>query len=80
MLHKPKKRKKWRGSQSGIQLKGRPQGLTLLLGIWSAHKKGSIMTVLQKIQEAAERVRCMYLYPMNGQKLIMPVVELGKSC
>jgi hypothetical protein len=43
--------------QSGIQLKGRSQGLTLLLNWWNAHKKGSIITVLRKTQQAAERVR-----------------------
>jgi hypothetical protein len=41
--------------------------------------KGSIMTALWKIQQAAERVRCRYLYPTNGQKLLTPVFELGKS-
>ena len=25
------------------------------------------------------RVRCRYLHPINGQKLLIPVVELGKS-
>ena len=43
--------------QSGFQLKERSQGLTLLLRLWSAHKKGSIMTALWKTQQAAERVR-----------------------
>jgi hypothetical protein len=37
------------------------------------------MTALQKTQQAAERVRCRYLHPINGQKLLTPVVELGKS-
>jgi len=37
------------------------------------------MTALQKTQQAAERVRCRYLHPTNGQKLLTPVVELGKS-
>ena len=32
-----------------------------------------------KVQQAAERVRCRYLHPTNGQKLVTPVVELGKS-
>jgi hypothetical protein len=36
------------------------------------------MTALQKTQQAAERVRCRYLYPNNGQKQLTPVVELGK--
>ena len=36
------------------------------------------MTTLRKTQQAAERVRCRYLPPTNGQKLLTPVVELGK--
>jgi hypothetical protein len=54
-------------------------GLTLLLRLWSTHKKGPIMTTLQKTQQAAERVRCRYLHPMRGQKQLTPVVELGKT-
>jgi hypothetical protein len=37
------------------------------------------MTALQKTQPAAERLRCRYLHPTNGQKLLAPVVEFGKS-
>jgi hypothetical protein len=37
------------------------------------------MTVLRKAQQAAERVRCKYLYPTSGQKMVISVVELGKS-
>jgi hypothetical protein len=37
------------------------------------------MTALRKIQQAAERVRCRYLHSTNQQKLVTPVVELGKS-
>jgi hypothetical protein len=37
------------------------------------------MTALQKTQQAAERVRCRYLHPTNGQKLLTIVVGLGKS-
>ena len=37
------------------------------------------MTALQKTQQVAERVRCRYLHPTNGPKLVTPVVELGKS-
>jgi hypothetical protein len=40
------KRMVQRQVQSGIQLKGRSQGLTLLLRLWRAHKKGTIMTAL----------------------------------
>ena len=55
------------------------QGLTLLLRLWSTHRKGTIMTSLQKTQQAAERVRYRYLYPTNGQKQLTTVVELGKA-
>jgi hypothetical protein len=37
------------------------------------------MAALQKIQQVAESVRCRYLHATNGQKLLTPVVELGKS-
>jgi hypothetical protein len=37
------------------------------------------LTALWKTQQAAERVRCSYLYLINGQKQLTPVVELGKS-
>jgi hypothetical protein len=36
--------------QSRIQFKGKPQELTLLLKLWNTHKKGPIMTALQKTQ------------------------------
>jgi hypothetical protein len=65
--------------ESGIQLKGKSQGLTLLLRLWNAHKKGHSMITLQKTQQAGERVRCSYLHPTNGQKQLTPVVELGKA-
>jgi hypothetical protein len=37
------------------------------------------MTALKKTQQAAEKVRCRYLHPTNGQELLTPVIELGKS-
>jgi hypothetical protein len=37
------------------------------------------MTVIQKTQQAAERVRYRYLHSTNGKKLLAPAVELGKS-
>ena len=58
---------------------GRSQGLTLLLRLWCTHKKGPIMTALWKTQQEAERVRCRYLHPTSGQKLLTPVAELEKS-
>jgi hypothetical protein len=51
-----------------------PQNLTLLLMVWCAYKQRPIMTVLWNAQQAAERERCRYLYPTNGQKLMNPVV------
>jgi hypothetical protein len=74
----PKKKKVQGQVQSWTHLKGRPQGLTLLLRLWSAYKKGPIMTALQKTQQEAERVICRYLYPAYIHKLLTPVVELGK--
>ena len=60
-------------------IQGRPLGLTVLLRLWSAYKKGPIMTALRKTQQAAERVRCRYLHPSDGQKLLTLEVELGES-
>jgi hypothetical protein len=37
------------------------------------------METLQEAQQAADRDRCRYLHPTNGQKLRNPVVELGKG-
>jgi hypothetical protein len=37
------------------------------------------MTVLRNNQQAIERVRHRDLHPTIGQKLLTPVVELGKS-
>jgi hypothetical protein len=37
------------------------------------------MTALWKAQQAAERARCRYFHTTNGQKLLSPVSELGKS-
>jgi hypothetical protein len=64
--------------QGGIQLMGRFQGLTLLLRLWGAHKREPNMTALKKTKRAAESVRCRYLNPTNGKKLLTPVVELRK--
>jgi hypothetical protein len=37
------------------------------------------MISIQKTQKAAERVKSRYFHPTSGQKLLTPVVELGKS-
>jgi hypothetical protein len=51
--------------------------------LWSAHKKKKKKkkkrTALRKTQQAAERVRCRYLYPNNGQNLLSPVIKLEKG-
>jgi hypothetical protein len=62
----PEEKEVQRQAQSGILLKGMVQDLTLLLRLWNVHKRGPIMTALQKTQQAAERVRCRYLHPTNG--------------
>ena len=72
------KKVQWQ-AQSGMQLKGRSQDLTLLLRLWSAHKKEPSMTVPRKTQQAAERVKCSFLHPTNVQKQLTPVVELGEA-
>ena len=41
-------------------------------------QKGDYQTALWKTRPAAERVRCRYLHPTNGQKQLTSVVELGK--
>ena len=61
----------------GLCLRGGTKAL--LVRVCCVHKKGPSMTTLQKTQQAAERIRCRYLYPTNGQKLLTPVVELGKG-
>jgi hypothetical protein len=71
-------RKRRSSNKPKVSSREGPQGLTLLLRLWSAYKKEPIMTVSRKTQQAAERVRCRYLYPTNGQKVVTPVVELGK--
>jgi hypothetical protein len=37
------------------------------------------MTAFRKVQQAAERIRCKYFHPINEQKLINCMIELGKS-
>jgi hypothetical protein len=37
------------------------------------------MAAFQEAHQAAERVRCRYLHPTNGQKLGTDVVGLGKA-
>jgi hypothetical protein len=44
----PEEKKVQRQAQSGIQLKGRSQGLTLLLRLWNTHNKGPIMTAPER--------------------------------
>jgi hypothetical protein len=62
---KPEEKKVQKQAQSGIQLKGRTQGLTLLLRLWSTHQKGSIMTAPWKTQKAAESDAYICIQPMD---------------
>ena len=66
-------------AQVGILLRGRFQGLTLLLMLSCAHKQRPNLTTVRKDQQAPQRVRCWYLHPTNGQKLVTRMVELGQS-
>jgi hypothetical protein len=62
---KPEGKKDQGQAQSGIQLKGRSQDLTLLLRLWRAHKKGPIMTALQKLQQAVDLYADIFTQPMD---------------
>jgi hypothetical protein len=42
-------------------------------------QKGTYHDYPPKDLKAAERVTCRYLHPSNRQKLLTPVVELGKT-
>ena len=78
MERKPEEKKVQQQAQSGVQLKGRSQGLTLLLRLWSTHKKRSIITALQrpnKQQEESDADICT----QAEQKQLTAVVELGKA-
>jgi hypothetical protein len=37
------------------------------------------MTYSGRPNKQLKKVKCRYLHPTNGQKLLTPVVELGKS-
>ena len=63
----------------GSSSRGGHQGLTLLLMLLCAYKQEPSMTVLPEAQQAAERVKCRYINPTNGQKVGTPVVELGEG-
>jgi hypothetical protein len=67
------------GGPKGEGPKGRPQGLTLLLRLWSAHKKKGTYHDCPQKDPASSWVRCRYLHPTNQQKQLIPVVELGKA-
>jgi hypothetical protein len=44
-------------AQIRIQLKGRLQGLALLLMLWCAYRQEPSMTILREAQQAAKRAR-----------------------
>jgi hypothetical protein len=78
MEKSPRKRRYSDRHKMGSNSRG-AQGLTLLLMLWCAYKQAPIMTALQRAHQVAERVRCRYLYPINGQKPGTSVVELGEK-
>jgi hypothetical protein len=60
----------------GSRSRGGPRSDTITEAMEYSQK--GIMSALLKTQ-AAERVRCRYLHPTNGQKQFTPVVELEKA-
>jgi hypothetical protein len=65
-------------SQIWIHLKGRLQGLTLLLMLWCSYREDPSMVALREAQQAVERSRCRYLHRTNGQKSGTTVFEVRK--
>jgi hypothetical protein len=65
--------------KEGFSSRRGPKAWNYSRGYRALTKKWPIMTALLKTQQAADRVRCRYLYPGNGQQLLTPVVELGKN-
>jgi hypothetical protein len=64
---------KWDSTQGEIL---RPDTITEAM---ENSQKGTYHGTLQKTQQEAERVRCRYLHPTNGQKQLTPVIVLGKA-
>jgi hypothetical protein len=75
----PKKKKVSNRSKVGSRSKGSSKAWHYYWGYGVLTKRGLIMTALRKSQQAAEWIRGSYLHPVNGQKLLTPVVELGES-
>jgi hypothetical protein len=63
----------------GFSSRGGPKAWHSYWGYGVFTKIGPIMTALREMQQRVERVRCRYLHPTNGQKLLNPVVELWKA-
>ena len=81
MKRRGKKRSSNR-TKEGSSLRGVPRPYTITEAMEHSQKKkknGPSMTILWKTQQAAESVRSRYLHPINEQKLLGPVVELGKG-
>ena len=66
-------RPKWDPAQGEV-----PRPDTITQAMEHPHD-GTYHDELEKTQQAAERVRCRCLHAINGQKLLTPVVEIGKS-
>jgi hypothetical protein len=67
---KPEEKKVQQQAHSEIQLKGRPQGLAILLFCESSTKIPN-----KQLKETDADICTQF----NGQKLLTPVVELGES-
>ena len=60
-------------------VEGNPKAWNYYWGYGVLTKAGPSMTTLQLIQQVAERVKCTYLHPTNGQKQLNPAVEFRKA-
>jgi hypothetical protein len=56
----------------GSSSMGAPRPDNITDAMVCSQKKGPIMAALQKTHQAAENVRCRYLHPTKGQKLLTP--------
>jgi hypothetical protein len=73
-----KKRRTSNSPKVGSSSRESPRPDTITETMESSHKRTRHDST-QKTQKAAERVRCRYLHPTNGQKMLTPVVELRKG-
>ena len=56
-----------------------PRPDTITEAMESPQKSGPNMTTLKKTQQEAERVRCRYSHPTNGQTLVVKLAKCWKK-